>query len=167
MTQTANLSVGISMDSHRLIDGGPLMLGGLEIPFDKTLKGHSDGDCLLHALMDAVLSASDLPDLGTLFPDTSDENKGRSSLDMCKEVARRLSVVGARILSLDSVVICEQPRIAPLREEMREAIAAVFDLPASRVNVKGKTAESMGPMGRGEGIEARAVALVERGYAGS
>ncbi|MFT7465460.1 MAG: 2-C-methyl-D-erythritol 2,4-cyclodiphosphate synthase [Pseudohongiellaceae bacterium] len=167
MTQSANLSVGISMDSHRLIDGGPLILGGLSIPFEKTLKGHSDGDCLLHAIMDAVLSAADLPDLGTLFPDTAEENRGRSSVDMAAEVARRISVVGARILSIDSVVVCEQPRIAPLRDEMRDAIAGVFDLTRSRVNVKGKTAEGMGPIGRGEGIEARAVALVERGYTGS
>lgn len=167
MTQSANLAVGISMDSHRLVDGGPLVLGGLSIPFEKTLHGHSDGDCLLHAIMDAVLSAADLPDLGTLFPDTADENKDRSSLDMSAEVARRLSVVGARILSIDSVVVCEQPRIAPIREQMRDAIAQVFDLPRSQVNVKGKTAEGMGPIGRGEGIEARAVALVERGYTGS
>jgi 2-C-methyl-D-erythritol 2,4-cyclodiphosphate synthase len=167
VSQLGNMAVGISMDSHRLVQGGPLILGGLQIPFDQTLSGHSDGDCLLHAIMDAVLSAAGLPDLGTLFPNTAEENRDRSSLDMAAEVARRLSVAGTRVLSLDSVVICEQPRIAPLRDSMREAIAGAFDLPTSAVNVKGKTAEGMGPIGRGEGIEARAVALVERGYTGS
>ncbi len=90
-----------------------------------------------------------------------------SSLDMASEVARRLSQADTRVLSVDSVVICEQPQIAPLREQMRSAIAQAFGLPVATVNVKGKTAEGMGPIGRGEGIEARAVALGERGYAGS
>ena len=163
MALSENVGVGISMDSHRLVDGGPLVLGGIEIPFDKQMHGHSDGDCLLHAIMDAVLSAAALPDLGTIFPDSDEENRGRSSLDMAKEVARRLRVSGARILGIDSVVICEQPRISPHREAIREMVAEVFEVRPHKVNVKGKTAEGMGPMGRGEGIEARAVALVERG----
>ncbi len=157
-----NIAVGLGVDMHRFQEGGKLVLGGVEIPFDKSLKAHSDGDVLLHAILDSVLSAADEPDLGTLFPDSDEANRGRSSVDMAHEVARRLNVVGARILSLDAVVICQEPRIAPLRGELRESIAAMFDIPVSRVNVKGKTAEGMGAMGRGEGIECRTIALVER-----
>ena len=163
MTSLENIAVGIGMDCHRLSDGGPLMLGGLEIPFEQHLAGHSDGDCLLHAVMDALLSAAGLSDLGTLFPDTADVNRGRSSLDMLREVARQLSVAGAQVLSLDSLVICDAPRIAPLKERIRAAIAEALGIEPQRVNVKGKTAEGMGPIGRGEGMEARAVALVVRG----
>ncbi|RKY19049.1 MAG: 2-C-methyl-D-erythritol 2,4-cyclodiphosphate synthase [Planctomycetota bacterium] len=163
MSLSENVGVGISMDSHRLVDGGPLILGGIEIPFDKHMSGHSDGDCVLHAVMDAVLSAAGLKDLGTIFPNTDESNRGRSSLDMCAEVSRRLSVAGARVLAIDSVVICEAPRIAPHKEAIRASMAEVFGIKPHKVNIKGKTAEGMGPMGRGEGIEARAVALVERG----
>jgi len=160
-----NLAVGTSCDVHRFKKGVPLMLGGVHIPYELGMDGHSDGDVLLHALLDAVLSAADLPDLGTLFPDTDEKNKDRSSVDMAREVARRLKLAGARILSVDAVVLAEEPRIAPLRGQLRESIAAALDIEVRCVNVKGKTFEGMGPMGRREGIEARAVALVERGYA--
>ena len=159
-----NLAVGTSCDVHRFKSGIPLILGGVTIPFSKGMDGHSDGDVLMHALLDAVLSASDLPDLGTLFPDTDPKNKGRSSVDMAHEVARRLKLAGARILSVDAVLLAEEPRIAPLRGQLRESIAAALDVEVSCVNVKGKTYEGMGPVGEGQGIEARAVALVERGY---
>lgn len=165
MTLSENIGVGISMDSHRLSEGGPLILGGVEIEFDRHMAGHSDGDCLLHAIMDAVLSAAGLDDLGTIFPDTAEENRGRSSQDMAREVARHLSVAGARIIAIDSVVICEAPRVAPHKDAIRAAIAEVFGVKPNQVNVKGKTNEGMGPIGRGEGIEARAVALVERSVA--
>ncbi|MHC4846815.1 MAG: 2-C-methyl-D-erythritol 2,4-cyclodiphosphate synthase, partial [Planctomycetota bacterium] len=105
-----------------------------------------------------------LDDLGTLFPDTDPKNKNRSSVDMAHEVARRLKLAGARILSVDAVVLAEEPRIAPLRGQLRESIAAALDVEVRCVNVKGKTYEGMGPLGQREGIEARAVALVERGY---
>jgi 2-C-methyl-D-erythritol 2,4-cyclodiphosphate synthase len=162
MSLTENVAVGLSVDAHQLKAGGPLILGGIEIDFDMHMVGHSDGDALMHAVMDAVLSAADLPDLGELFPGT-DENKDRSSVDMAQEVARQLKVVGCRVLSIDSVVLAEAPRISPLREKLRESIASCFDIPVSRVNVKGKTFDHMGPIGNREGIEARAVALVERG----
>ena len=160
----SNLAVGISCDVHRFKAGVPLMLGGVRIPFDRGMEGHSDGDVLLHAIMDAVLSAADLPDLGTLFPDTDARNKGRASTDMAREVARRVRVAGARVLSVDAVILAEEPKIAPLRPQLRESIAAALDLEVRQVNVKGKTYESMGPIGERQGIEARAVALVERGY---
>jgi 2-C-methyl-D-erythritol 2,4-cyclodiphosphate synthase len=159
-----NLAVGTSCDVHRFKKGVPLMLGGVHVPYELGMDGHSDGDVLLHALLDAVLSAADLDDLGTLFPDTDPKNKNRSSVDMAHEVARRLKLAGARILSVDAVVLAEEPRIAPLRGQLRESIAAALDVEVRCVNVKGKTYEGMGPLGQREGIEARAVALVERGY---
>ena len=162
MSLTDSIAIGIGVDSHRFKAGVPLILGGVEVPFDRGMDAHSDGDVLLHAVLDAVLSAADQPDLGQLFPDTDEANRGRSSIDMATEVARRISVSGARVLSIDSVVICEMPRIAPIREQLRESMAAAFDIPVNRVNVKGKTAEGMGHLGAGEGIEARAIALVER-----
>jgi 2-C-methyl-D-erythritol 2,4-cyclodiphosphate synthase len=159
-----NLAVGTSCDVHRFKKGVPLMLGGVHVPFELGMDGHSDGDVLLHAILDSVLSAADLDDLGTLFPDTDAKNKDRSSVDMAHEVARRLKLAGARILSVDAVVLAEEPRIAPLRGQLRESIAAALDIEVRCVNVKGKTFEGMGPIGQREGIEARAVALVERGY---
>lgn len=161
MTFTENIAVGLGFDIHRLVPGGPLVLGGVTIPFDRKLEGHSDGDVVLHAVMDAVLSAADLPDIGELFPGTP-ENRGRSSVDMAREVARQLSVAGATILSIDVIVIAQQPRIAPLRRQLRESVAACLELDVSHVNVKGKTYDGLGPVGREEGIETRTVALVER-----
>jgi 2-C-methyl-D-erythritol 2,4-cyclodiphosphate synthase len=158
-----NLAIGTSCDVHRFKAGVPLVLGGVRIPYDRGMDAHSDGDVLMHAILDAVLSAADLPDLGTLFPDTDAVNRGRSSVDMAREVARRVKVVGARIMSVDAVVMAEGPRIAPLRAQLRESIAAALDIDVRQINVKGKTFEKMGPIGREEGIEARAVALVERG----
>ena len=158
-----NLAIGTSCDVHRFKAGIPLILGGVRVPYDRGLAAHSDGDVLMHAILDAVLSAADLPDLGTLFPDTDPANKGRSSVDMAREVTRRVKVVGARILSVDAVIMAEGPRIAPLRAQLRESIAAALDIDVRQINVKGKTFEKMGPIGREEGIEARAVALVERG----
>ena len=158
-----NLAIGTSCDVHRFKAGLPLILGGVRVPYDRGLDAHSDGDVLMHAILDAVLSAADLPDLGTLFPDTDAANRGRSSVDMAREVARRVKVVGARIMSVDAVVMAEGPRIAPLRAQLRESIAAALDIEVRQINVKGKTYEKMGPIGREEGIEARAVALVERG----
>ena len=158
-----NLAIGTSCDVHRFKAGLPLILGGVRIPYDRGLVAHSDGDVLMHAIPDAVLSAADLPDLGTLFPDTDPANKGRSSVDMAREVTRRVKVVGARIMSVDAVIMAEGPRIAPLRAQLRESIAAALDIDVRQINVKGKTFEKMGPIGREEGIEARAVALVERG----
>lgn len=166
MTLSDAVAIGLGTDVHRYEGSGPIILGGVEIPSERGLHAHSDGDVLLHAIIDAVLSAADQPDLGTLFPDTDESNRGRSSADMAREVARRLAVAGARILSIDAVIVCTEPRIAPIRSQLRESVAACFDLPVGKVNVKGKTAEGLGPMGRGEGIEAMSVALVERGTPG-
>jgi len=163
MSGLDRLAIGLGLDTHRLAPGIPLMLGGLHVPFEQGLVAHSDGDVLLHAILDALLSASHEPDLGTLFPDNDERARGRASSGMAHEVARRLAASGTRILSLDAVLVCEKPRIAPLRDALRASIAGLFGIAVSRVNVKGKTAEGLGPIGRGECIECRAVALVERG----
>lgn len=161
MTRTESLAVGLGFDVHPLVHGRPLILGGVEIPFDRGLEGHSDGDALLHAVIDAIATAADLPDLGEMFPG-DDENLGRSSVDMAQEVARRIAVTGAKVLSVDAIVITQVPRIAPYRAQIRESIAACFDLDPTRVNVKGKTYDHLGAIGREEGVECRAVALVQR-----
>ncbi|MED5330169.1 MAG: 2-C-methyl-D-erythritol 2,4-cyclodiphosphate synthase [Planctomycetota bacterium] len=161
MNSPEGLSIGMGLDSHGLEPGGPLILGGITIPFEKSLVGHSDGDVLLHAIMDALLSAADLPDLGEVFPGI-DENRGRSSVDMAHEVARRVREKGVEVLSIDSVVLAEQPHIAPLRMQLRESVAAALELDVHQVNVKGKTADGFGPVGRGESIEAQAIALVRQ-----
>ena len=160
-----SLAIGMSMDVHVFVDDRPLVLGGVPVEHDRGLGGHSDGDVLLHAIMDAVLSACDLPDIGQLFPDTSDVNKGRSSVDMAREVARQVQASGARILSIDSVLICPVPKVAPVRAAIRESVADVFGVSPSKVNVKGRTYEGLGPLGEKQAVEARAVALVERGGA--
>jgi len=165
MALTENIAVGHGYDCHRFKEGAPFVLGGVKIPMDRGLDAHSDGDVLLHAVLDAVLSAGDQPDLGSLFPDTDEANRGKSSVEMAKEVARRLNVAGARILSIDSTVVCQEPRISPIRDQLRESVAAAFDIRMNQVNVKGKTNEGMGFLGRGEGIAAWAVVLVERGSA--
>jgi 2-C-methyl-D-erythritol 2,4-cyclodiphosphate synthase len=157
-----DLAIGLGMDVHRFKDGPGLMLGGVHVPCGRAVEAHSDGDVLLHAILDAVLSAAGEPDLGTLYPDTDESGRGQSSLEMAREVARRVRAAGARILSVDAVVLCEQPRIAPLRARLRESVAAALEVDAGRVNVKGKTYERLGPIGDGRCLEARAVALVER-----
>ncbi|MGQ0553294.1 MAG: 2-C-methyl-D-erythritol 2,4-cyclodiphosphate synthase [Planctomycetota bacterium] len=161
------LSIGLGMDFHRFQAGKPLKLGGLDVPSERGLLAHSDGDVLLHAVLDAVLSAAGLPDLGTLFPDSDESRRGRSSVEMAREVAQRVAAAGARILSIDAVLLAEQPRIAPLRERLRASLADALQIEPQRVNVKGKTYERLGPIGEGLGIEARAVALVERQRAAS
>ena len=156
------LAIGNGFDVHRFAAGVPLVLGGLRVEHPLGLLAHSDGDVLLHAVLDAILAAADLPDLGTLFPDDDEANRGRSSVEMAREVVRRVGLAGARVVSVDSVLLCESPRIAPLRARLRESLAAALSLQVSQVNVKGKTYEKLGPIGAGECIEARAVALVER-----
>ena len=162
MTRTENLSIGLGFDVHPLVHGRPLILGGIEIPFDRGLDGHSDGDALLHAVIDALASAADLPDIGEMFPG-DEENLDRSSVEMAHEVTRHLAIKGTKILSVDAIIIAQVPRISPYRQQLRESVAACFDVAPARINVKGKTFDHLGPIGREEGIECRVVALVEKG----
>lgn len=154
------MRVGIGYDSHRLVAGRPLILGGVLVPFEKGLSGHSDADVLLHAIGDALCGAAGLPDIGQLFPDTDKQWKGADSRELLREIARRVAEEGWRIGNVDAVLIAEQPKISPFVPLMRESIAQVLSLSTRIVNVRGKTAEKMGALGAGEGMAAHAVCLL-------
>jgi len=152
--------VGIGYDSHRLVDGRPLILGGIEIPFEQGLLGHSDGDALLHAITDALLGAAGLPDIGQLFPNTVTKWKDADSRDLLREVGGRVRAAGWQIGNVDAVLIAERPKISPYIGQMRETIAATLQVETGCVNLKGKTAEGLGALGAGEGMAAHAVCLI-------
>jgi 2-C-methyl-D-erythritol 2,4-cyclodiphosphate synthase len=152
--------VGIGYDSHRLVDGRPLILGGIEIPFEQGLLGHSDGDALLHEITDALLGAAGLPDIGQLFPNTVTKWKDADSRDLLCEVGGRVRAAGWQIGNVDAVLIAQRPKIAPYIAQMRESIAATLQVEAGCVNLKGKTAEGLGALGAGEGMAAHAVCLL-------
>lgn len=153
---------GIGYDSHRLSPGGPLRLGGVSIPVPLSLVGHSDGDAVAHAVTDAVLGAGAAGDIGTLFPDSDPANRGRDSLDMLRHAVSTVRGAGWCVANVDVTVIAEQPRLAPYREPMRNALAAALGVEPAAVSIKGKTNEGMGWIGRGEGIACIAVAALER-----
>jgi len=161
MTQdvTARLRIGLGWDRHRLVEGKPFVLGGIEIPHQRGPHGHSDGDALLHAACDAVLGASGDDDLGTLFPDSAVEHHAAPSSTFATAVSARLAARGYRMLSLDAVIVVDAPKLAPHRNAVRESLANLFHLPTDAVNVKAKTREGIGPDGV---VEATVVALVER-----
>ncbi|MBR5738488.1 MAG: 2-C-methyl-D-erythritol 2,4-cyclodiphosphate synthase [Lachnospiraceae bacterium] len=156
------MRIGTGYDVHRLTEGRKLILGGVEIPFEKGLLGHSDADVLLHAVMDALLGAAALPDIGHLFPDKDPAYLGISSMDLLFRVRCRLESEGYRIENIDATVIAEKPKIAPYRDRMIENIAGVLNVPKECVNVKATTEEGLGFTGRGEGIAAQAVCLIEK-----
>jgi 2-C-methyl-D-erythritol 2,4-cyclodiphosphate synthase len=157
---TQDLRIGLGVDTHRLVAGQPCRLGGIEIPSDVGPTGHSDGDAILHAVCDACLGAAGLDDLGSLFPDSDAANRGRDSREFCQQAQALLREHGWQVLSLDIVVEAEQPRLAPHRATIRTSVAALFEIAGDRVNVKGKTAEKLGAIGRGEALRVTAVALV-------
>ena len=147
--------VGIGYDSHRLEDGGRLVIGGVEIEHDKGLTGHSDADVLTHAVIDALLGSCGLGDLGTLFPPDDEQWRNADSLDLLRIVVGKLP---GRPVNVDATVICEEPKLAPYRSEMEQILGEAISAP---VSVKASTNEGMGAIGRGEGIACTAVALVE------
>ena len=153
---------GIGYDSHRLAAPGPLLLGGVRIPFDRGLQGHSDGDAVCHAVTDAVLGAAAIGDIGELFPNTDPANRGRDSLEMLALAVERVRLAGYRVVHADVTVIAEAPKLSPHRAAMAERLAAALGVHAGDVSVKGKTNEGMGWIGRGEGIACIAVATLER-----
>ena len=157
-----SLRIGHGYDVHRLTEGRALILGGVEIPYEKGLLGHSDADVLTHAVMDALLGAAALGDIGRLFPDSDAEFEGISSIELLKHVTTHLTAAGFDIVNLDATVLAQAPKLAPHREQMRGNIAAALGLPVSRVSVKATTEEGLGFTGSGEGIAAHAVALLER-----
>ena len=152
--------VGIGYDSHKFAEGGPLKLGGVEIPFDRHLVGHSDGDAIAHAVTDAVLGAAGLGDIGELFSDRDPANRGRDSLEMLGVALGRVRSSGYSVSQVDVTLIAEAPRVAPHREAMRAALARVLSVSSAAVSIKGKTNEGMGWIGRGEGIACIAVATL-------
>jgi 2-C-methyl-D-erythritol 2,4-cyclodiphosphate synthase len=154
--------VGEGWDIHALVPGRKLVIGGVEIPFDRGLLGHSDADVLLHAICDALLGAAGLGDIGRHFPDTDERFRGADSVVLLTEVARRVREPGWHIGNVDSTVIAQAPRLAPHIEAMRSRIAQALDISPDAVNVKAKTAEKLGPVGEGLAIQARAVVLLHR-----
>ena len=156
------IRVGIGIDFHRLVPGRKLILGGVEVPFELGLEGHSDADVLLHAICDALLGAAALGDIGQHFPPGDPAYKDISSLVLLARVRELLAQAGYLPLQLDSVVIAEAPKLAPYIGEMRGRIAGALGLPVGAVSVKATTSEGLGPMGRGEGIAAWAVALIRK-----
>lgn len=149
---------GIGYDSHRFVPGKSLVLGGVKIPSSVSLIGHSDADAVAHALIDAVLGGAGAGDVGTMFPDTADENAGRDSIEMLREAVERVREHGFIVHQADLTVIAETPAIAPHREAMRARLAGAMGISPEAVSVKGKTNEGMGWIGRGEGLACIAVA---------
>lgn len=154
------LRIGEGWDTHQLVTGRPLILGGVTIPHTHGLLGHSDADALAHAITDALLGAAALGDIGKLFPDTAAEFKGADSMVLLAEACRRVREAGWQLVNLDSTIVAQAPKMAPHIPAMRVRLAAAMGVDAAQINVKAKTAEKMGPVGEGLAIEARAVCLL-------
>ena len=153
---------GIGYDLHRLVEGRKLMLGGVEVPFEKGPQGHSDGDVLSHALCDALLGAAGLGDIGTHFPDTDPKWKGVSSLLFLEQTRKLLAERGLRIVHLDAIVICERPKLGPHFPAMRAALGKSLGISEGQISLKAKTNEGVGEIGRGEAIAAHTIATLQR-----
>ncbi|HAZ10246.1 MAG: 2-C-methyl-D-erythritol 2,4-cyclodiphosphate synthase [Omnitrophica bacterium GWA2_41_15] len=155
------MRVGIGYDIHRFVEGRPLMLGGVEIPHIKGLEGHSDGDALLHAICDAILGAGGMDDIGHQFPVNDDRYLNISSAELLKEVSKKIQKKGLRVEYVDSVIILEEPKIAPFKDSMRREISASLGIAMDSVSVKATTQEGIGAIGRGEALAAYAIACLE------
>jgi len=158
----SDLRIGIGVDAHALEEGVPLVLGGVAIDFPSGLAGHSDGDVIAHALTDAVLGAAGLGDIGSLFPSDEPRWEGADSLDLLRDAYARVREAGYELVNADCVLIGEEPRIAPHREEMRRRLASALGVEPGRVNVRATTTDRLGFTGRGEGLAAEAVALLRQ-----
>jgi 2-C-methyl-D-erythritol 2,4-cyclodiphosphate synthase len=154
--------VGIGVDAHALVDGVPLVLGGVEIPFPRGLAGHSDGDVITHALIDAILGAAGLDDIGAMFPSGDPRWEGASSIDLLARAYGGVQSLGLELVNADCVLIGEEPRLAPHRAEMRQRLAGALGVDELRVAVRATTTDGLGFTGRGEGLAAQAVALLRR-----
>ena len=159
----SELRIGLGVDAHALEPGVPLVLGGVAIEHASGLAGHSDGDVIAHALTDALLGAAGLGDIGSLFAPDDERWRGADSLDLLRTAYAQVTAAGYALVNADCVLIGEAPRIAPHRDEMRVRLAGALGVEAERVNVRATTADSLGFTGRGEGLAAEAVALLERG----
>jgi 2-C-methyl-D-erythritol 2,4-cyclodiphosphate synthase len=158
----STLRIGEGWDTHQLVAGRPLVLGGVTIPHSHGLLGHSDADALLHAITDALFGAAGLGDIGRHFSDTDPAFAGADSCALLAEAARRVRAAGWQVVNVDSTIVAQAPKMAPHIPAMRERIAAALGIAADAVNVKAKTAEKMGPVGEGRAIEARAVCLLQK-----
>ena len=155
------MRIGHGFDTHRLVEGRPLILGGVNVPFERGLLGHSDADVLLHAICDALLGAAALGDIGLHFPDSDERYKDADSLMLTAAVGRLLHVNGYRIVNIDATVLCQRPKLRPYIDMMRTNIAGALGLDDSSVSVKATTEEGLGYTGEGLGIAAHAVCLIE------
>lgn len=155
------MRIGIGYDIHRLVEGRPLLVGGVSIPYGKGLMGHSDGDVLLHAIADAILGAIGETDIGTQFPDDDPRYKDIASSELLREVRYLMDRAGYEVRNLDTVVIAEDPKIGPYRDRIVGSIADILAVPTEFVNVKAKTSEKLGPVGKGEAVAAQAVILLK------
>lgn len=156
------MRIGIGFDIHRLVEGRPCLVGGVQIPSDKGPEGHSDGDALCHAIADALLGACALGDIGQWFPPDDERYRGADSIKLLKIVVQELKKNGYAVVNVDSVVICEKPKISPHYEAIRQRLAEALDIPFDSLSVKSKTHEKLGPIGAGQAIAAKAVALVTK-----
>ena len=156
------MRIGLGYDVHKLVENRKLILGGVEFQYEKWLLGHSDADVLVHAIMDAILGALNLPDIGNLFPDTDDEYKDIYSIKLLDRVVELMEEKSYEIGNLDTVIICEMPKISPKREEIQKKLAKHLKTDIENVSIKASTSEKLSFTGRGEGIEARAVVLLEK-----
>lgn len=152
--------IGHGYDVHRLVPDRKLILGGVEIPFERGLLGHSDADVLLHAIADALLGAAALGDIGCLFPDTDPQYAGADSLELLREVAVRVREAGFSVCNVDATVLMQKPKLRPFIDDMRRNIAGTLDIPVSAVSVKATTEEGLGFTGTGEGVAAHCVCLI-------
>jgi len=154
------MRVGIGYDIHRFVDERPLMLGGIEIPHIKGLEGHSDGDALIHAICDAILGAAGMDDIGHQFPVNDDAYAGIVSLELLTKVSDMIKKKGFKVDYVDSVIILEEPKIAPFKDRMRQEIAVSLDIDKDKISIKATTQEGIGAIGRGEAIAAYAIACL-------
>jgi 2-C-methyl-D-erythritol 2,4-cyclodiphosphate synthase len=158
----SELRVGLGYDAHALEEGVPLVLGGVPIEYPRGLAGHSDGDVVAHALIDAILGAANLGDIGSLFPSGDEQYRGASSLDLLWEAYREVRDAGWELVNADCVLVGEEPRIGDVREEMCERLAGALGVDGGRVTVRATTTDHLGFTGRGEGLAAQAIALLAR-----
>ena len=163
MAEGRRLRVGLGVDSHRFVGGRPLVLGGILIDYPLGLEGHSDADVLTHAIADALLGAAGLEDIGHYFPETDPQFEGISSLEILKQVVKLVAAEGCRIGNVDAVLVLEEPKVSLYRQAIRASLAEVMRISPADVSVRGTTTEKMGFTGRGEGVSAHAVALLECG----
>jgi 2-C-methyl-D-erythritol 2,4-cyclodiphosphate synthase len=156
------MPTGMGYDIHRLVAGRKLVLGGVPVPFEKGLLGHSDADVLVHALCDALLGAAGLGDIGEHFPDSDPAYRGISSLVLLQRTCDAVRAAGRQVSHVDATIIAERPRLTPYKQAMRETLSQTMGIETRRVNIKAKTAEGLGPVGRGEAIAAMCLATLER-----